>query len=192
MQATIRNFLRLESAGGVILMGAAVLAMIVANSPLEEYYSLLLEVPVEIRIGAFDIAKPLILWVNDGLMAIFFFLVGLELKREVIEGELSRPANILLPAFGAIGGIVVPVAIYVWFNKGDVAGIHGWAIPAATDIAFALGILMLLGSRVPVSLKIFLASLAIFDDLGAIAIIAVVYSNNLSLMALTVADNRIE
>ena len=170
-------------------MGAAVLAMIVANSPLKEYYGLLLEVPVEIRIGAFDIAKPLILWVNDGLMAIFFFLVGLELKREVIEGELSRPANIMLPAFGAIGGIVVPVAIYVWFNKGDVAGIQGWAIPAATDIAFALGILMLLGSRVPVSLKIFLASLAIFDDLGAIAIIAVVYTSNLSLMALTVAGS---
>lgn len=175
MQASIRDFLKLESAAGIILMVAAVLAMIVANSPLREYYDLLLEVPVEIRIGALHIAKPFILWVNDGLMAIFFFLVGLELKREVVEGELSRPANIFLPALGAVGGIAVPVAIYVWFNSGDPAGMRGWAIPAATDIAFALGILMLLGKRVPVSLKVFLVSLAIFDDLGAIAIIALFF-----------------
>jgi len=187
MQATIRNFLKMESAGGIVLMGAAVVAMIVANSPLKDYYDLFLEVPVEIRVGALQIAKPLLLWVNDGLMAIFFFLVGLELKRELVEGELSRPANVLLPVLGAVGGIVVPVAIYVWFNKGNVAGIQGWAIPAATDIAFALGILMLLGSRVPVSLKVFLVSLAIFDDLGAIVIIALFYTSNLSMLALSVA-----
>ena len=187
MQATIRNFLKMESAGGIVLMSAAALAMIVANSPLSGYYDLLLAVPVELRVGALQIAKPLILWVNDGLMAIFFFLIGLELKREVIEGELSRSANVLLPALGALGGILVPVAIYVWINKGDAAGMHGWAIPAATDIAFALGILMLLGSRVPVSLKIFLVSLAIFDDIGAIVIIALFYAVNLSALALTIA-----
>jgi len=187
MQATIRNFLKMESAGGIVLMGAAALAMLVANSPLSGYYDLLLEVPVEVRVGGLQIAKPLILWVNDGLMAIFFFLVGLELKREVIEGELSKPANVLLPALGALGGILVPVAIYVWFNKDDAAGMQGWAIPAATDIAFALGILMLLGNRVPVSLKIFLVSLAIFDDIGAIVIIALFYTVNLSALALTIA-----
>lgn len=187
MQATIRNFLKLESGGGIVLIGAAALAMIVANSPLSGYYDLLLAVPVELRVGALQIAKPLILWVNDGLMAIFFFLIGLELKREIIEGELSTPANVLLPALGALGGILVPVAIYVWINKGDAAGIQGWAIPAATDIAFALAILTLLGNRVPVSLKIFLVSLAIFDDLGAIVIIALFYTANLSVVALTVA-----
>ncbi len=187
MQATIKDFLKMESAGGIVLMGAAVLAMIVANTPLKEYYDLLLEVPVEVRVGGLQIAKPLILWVNDGLMAVFFFLVGLELKREIVEGELSTPANVLLPAVGAVGGIVVPVAIYVWFNKGDPAGMQGWAIPAATDIAFALGILMLLGSRVPLSLKVFLVSLAIFDDLGAIAIIALFFTYELSMLALLVA-----
>ena len=187
MQATIRNFLKLEAASGIVLMGAAVLAMIVANTPLKDYYDLLLEVPVEIRVGGLQIAKPLILWVNDGLMAVFFFLIGLELKREVVEGELSRPANVLLPALGALGGIIVPVAIYVWFNKGDAAGMQGWAIPAATDIAFALGILMLIGSRVPISLKVFLVSVAIFDDLGAIAIIALFYTSELSMLALLVA-----
>ncbi len=187
MQATIRNFLKLETAGGIVLMFAAVLAIIVANSPLAGFYALLLDVPVEIRVGAFQIAKPLILWINDGLMAVFFFLVGLELKREFIEGELSRPANVLLPALGAVGGIVVPVAIFVWFNRGDPAALQGWAIPAATDIAFALGILSLLGSRVPVSLKVFLVSLAIFDDLGAIVIIAIFYTSDLSLAALVIA-----
>ncbi len=187
MRATIRHFLRLESAGGIILMGAAVLAMVAANSPLSAYYDLLLDTPVEVRVGALEIAKPLILWINDGLMAIFFFLVGLELKREFLEGELSRPANVLLPAIGAIGGIVVPVGIYVWFNKGDPAALQGWAIPAATDIAFALGILSLLGSRVPTPVKVFLVSLAIFDDLGAIVIIAMFYSSDLSVSAMLIA-----
>ncbi len=187
MQATLRNFLKLESAGGLLLILASIVAMLVANSPLARFYDLLLDVPVEVRIGALHIAKPLILWINDGLMAIFFFAIGLELKRELLEGELSRPANVLLPALGAIGGIVVPVAIYVAFNRGDPAALRGWAIPAATDIAFALGILLLLGKRVPVSLKVFLASLAIFDDVGAIVIIAIFYTIHLSLLALAVA-----
>jgi NhaA family Na+:H+ antiporter len=168
-------------------MIAAVLAMIAANSPAEGLYAYFLETPVEVRVGALQIAKPLFLWVNDGLMAIFFFLVGLELKREFLEGELSRPANVLLPAIGAVGGMVGPVAIFVWFNSGDAVAMQGWAIPAATDIAFALGILMLLGSRVPISLKVFLVSLAIFDDLGAIIIIAIFYSADLSTTALLAA-----
>ena len=187
MQATIRNFLRLESAGGIVLMGAAVLAIIAANTGGAGLYQLFIETPVEIRVGALQIAKPLFLWVNDGLMAIFFFLVGLELKREILEGELSRAADIMLPAVGAVGGMVVPVAIFVFLNQGDAAAMRGWAIPAATDIAFALGILGLLGSRVPVSLKVFLVTLAIFDDLGAIIIIAIFYSADLSIDALVVA-----
>lgn len=187
MQATIRDFLKMESAGGIVLMVAALLAMIAANSPAAGLYAVFLDTPVEVRIGALNIAKPLILWVNDGLMAIFFFLVGMELKREFMEGELSRPANIMLPAVGAVGGMVVPVAVFVWFNSGDPAAMRGWAIPAATDIAFALGILMLLGQRVPISLKVFLVSLAIFDDLGAIIIIAIFYSADLSNMALLMA-----
>lgn len=187
MRATIKEFLSLESSGGIVLMAAAVLAMIAANSPAAGLYSLFLDTPVEVRVGALQVAKPLFLWVNDGLMAVFFFLVGLELKREFVDGELSRPANVLLPAIGAVGGIVVPVAIFVWINAGNSAAMQGWAIPAATDIAFALGILMLLGSRVPVSLKVFLVSLAIFDDLGAIVIIAIFYSSDLSTTALLVA-----
>jgi NhaA family Na+:H+ antiporter len=186
VQANLREFLKLESAGGIILMAAAVLAMIAANSPAAGLYAYFLDTPVEVRVGALKIAKPLFLWVNDGLMAIFFFLVGMELKREFMAGELSRPANILLPALGAVGGMVVPVALFVWFNHGNAAAMQGWAIPAATDIAFALGVLMLLGSRVPVSLKVFLVSLAIFDDLGAIVIIALFYSADLSTGALAV------
>lgn len=188
MKATIRNFMQMESAGGLVLMAAAVLALIAANSPLAAYYDLFIDTPVEVRIGRLEIAKPLLLWVNDGLMAVFFFLVGLEVKRELLEGELSRPSNVLLPALGAVGGIVAPVGLYVLFNYGDPVGMNGWAIPAATDIAFALGILMILGKRVPVSLKVFLVSLAIFDDLGAIVIIAIFYSSNLSMNALIVAS----
>ena len=188
MKATIKNFLQMESAGGLVLMAAAALALVAANSPLAAYYDLFIETPVEVRIGRLEIAKPLLLWVNDGLMAVFFFLVGLELKRELLEGELSRPSNVLLPALGAVGGIVAPVGLYVLFNYRDPVGMNGWAIPAATDIAFALGILMLLGNRVPLSLKVFLVSLAIFDDLGAIIIIAIFYSGNLSMNALIVAS----
>ena len=187
MQATIKNFLKMESAGGIVLMAAAVLAIVAANTGAAGLYSYFIETPVEVRVGALQIAKPLFLWVNDGLMAIFFFLIGLELKREFLEGELSRPANVLLPVVGAIGGMAVPVAVYLFVNQDDPAGFNGWAIPAATDIAFALGILSLLGSRVPISLKVFLVSLAIFDDLGAIVIIAIFYSGELSSTAMVVA-----
>lgn len=186
IQSSIEQFLQQESSAGILLMFSAALAMIVANSPLNEFYKLFLDTPVEVRVGQLEIAKPLLLWINDGLMALFFLLVGLELKREVVIGELSEPKNIILPGIGAVGGMLVPALIYVWFNKDDPVNIQGWAIPAATDIAFALGILSLLGSRVPVSLKIFLTSLAIFDDIGAVLIIAFFYTANLSMTALVV------
>lgn len=187
MLDALRNFLKLEAAGGIVLVIAAVLAMIAANSPLSGTYDLFIELPVEVRIGPLHIAKPLLLWINDGLMAVFFFLVGLELKREVLEGELSDARKIVLPALGAVGGMLVPAAIYVAFNRGDAVALQGWAIPAATDIAFALGVLALLGNRVPLSLRIFLVTIAIFDDIGAIAIIALFYTSDLSLSALAVA-----
>ncbi len=185
-ESFISGFFKLESAGGIILMFAAALALVCANTPLQHYYTLFLDTPVEIRIGALEIAKPLLLWINDGLMAIFFFLIGLELKRELIEGELSDKRNIILPGVGAIGGMAAPAIIYIYFNTGDAAAMAGWAIPAATDIAFALGVLFLLGSRVPIAIKIFLTSLAIFDDIAAIIIIAVFYTANISLTALVV------
>jgi NhaA family Na+:H+ antiporter len=182
----IRNFFRMESAAGILLFMSAVLALIIANTPLSQYYNLLLDTPVAVQIGALNIAKPLLLWINDGLMAVFFFLVGLELKRELIEGELSDKRNIVLPGIGAIGGMLVPALIFFWFNKDDPMALQGWAIPAATDIAFALGVLKLLGPRVPTSLKIFLTSLAIFDDIGAILVIAFFYTSQISFTALIV------
>ncbi|MBT8103952.1 MAG: Na+/H+ antiporter NhaA [Gammaproteobacteria bacterium] len=184
---TFRDFLKLETASGILLVIAAVVAMVVANSPLSPLYDSLIDLPVGIRVGALEIEKPLLLWINDGLMAIFFFLVGLELKREVLEGQLSDPREIVLPALGALGGMLVPAAIYIWVNQGDNTALQGWAIPAATDIAFALAILALLGSRVPLSLKVFLVSVAIFDDVGAIAIIALFYTSDLSVAALVTA-----
>ncbi|MFL0796327.1 MAG: Na+/H+ antiporter NhaA [Cellvibrionaceae bacterium] len=180
------SFLKLESAGGILLFLAAVLAIVLANTPLEPFYQLLLSTPVEVRVGALEIAKPLLLWINDGLMAIFFFLVGLELKRELLEGELSDKRNIILPGVGAVGGMLVPALIYLYFNADDSVAAKGWAIPAATDIAFALGVLTLLGSRVPATIKIFLTSLAIFDDIGAIIIIALFYTSKISVAALVV------
>jgi NhaA family Na+:H+ antiporter len=183
--STLSSFLKLESASGILLMLAAVLAMVCANTFLAEYYELLLSTPDEVRVGSFEIAKPLLLWINDGLMATFFLLVGLELKRELIEGELADRKNIILPGIGAIGGMLCPAAVYLYFNYGQESA-QGWAIPAATDIAFALGVLSLLGPRVPVSIKIFLTSLAIFDDIGAILIIAFFYTDNISLAALIV------
>jgi NhaA family Na+:H+ antiporter len=182
----IRRFLKMEAAGGIILMFAAMAAMVIANTPLATPYQLLIDTPVAVQVGAFKIAKPLLLWINDGLMAIFFFLIGLELKRELLEGELSSKANVILPGIGALGGMLIPALIYVAFNQGDPVAMKGWAIPAATDIAFALGILTLLGSRVPVSLKIFLTSLAIFDDIGAILIIAIFYTEKISFGALAI------
>ncbi len=184
-KSIISRFFTSETAGGVLLLMAVVFAIIVANSPAVSLYNMLLDTPVEIRIGALLIAKPLLLWINDGLMAIFFFLVGLELKREFIEGELSDRKNIILPAVGALGGMICPAIIYLLFNADTPLAAGGWAIPAATDIAFALGVLATLGSsRVPISIKIFLTSLAIFDDIGAIIIIALFYTNKISLIAL--------
>lgn len=186
LDSTIASFFKLESAGGLMLILAAVLAMILANSPLDHVYHWMLSMPVEVRVGPLEIAKPLILWINDGLMAIFFFLIGLELKREMLEGELSDKRNIILPGVGAIGGMAVPALIYLYFNYKDPVAVQGWAIPAATDIAFALGVLALLGSKVPTSIKIFLTSLAIFDDIGAIVIIAFFYTAKISALSLII------
>ncbi|MFC1660802.1 Na+/H+ antiporter NhaA [Gemmatimonadota bacterium] len=183
----LQDFLRFEAAGGLLLMMVTVLAMVVANSPLSVYYKELLDLPFEIRIGTFGIAKPLLLWINDGLMAVFFFLIGLELKREVVEGHLSSPRQASLPALAALGGMLVPAALFATFNWGDSVAMRGWAIPTATDIAFALGVLSLLGKRVPTALKAFLLSVAIFDDLGAIVVIALFYTANLSLLTLVFA-----
>lgn len=189
--ATIETFLKKESASGIILMFAAVFAMIIANSPWVSWYNLLLDVPVVVAVGSFEIAKPLLLWINDGLMALFFFLVGLELKREFLEGDLSKPGQVTLPAIGAIGGMAMPAMIYVAFNYDNPSALNGWAIPTATDIAFALGILAIIGSKVPLQLKVFLTSLAIFDDLGAIVIIALFYTEQLSMLSLVVAASMI-
>jgi NhaA family Na+:H+ antiporter len=183
----LSEFIKSESAGGILLMITAAVAMILANTPLIAFYDLIITTPVHIRVGPLEIAKPLLLWVNDGLMATFFFLVGLELKRELLIGELSKKSDIVLPALGALGGMIVPSLIYVAVNINDPIAIRGWAIPAATDIAFALGILSLLGSRVPISLKILLTSLAIFDDIGAILVIALFYTDSISMISLGVA-----
>jgi len=180
------DFLKLESASGILLMFAAALAIVLANTPLAPTYFSFLEIPVVFQVGALKIAKPLLLWINDGLMAVFFFLVGLELKRELIEGHLSNKRNIILPAVGALGGMLMPALFFVYFNSDDPVAMQGWAIPAATDIAFALGVLALLGSRVPRSLKVFITSLAIFDDIGAIVIIALFYTAKISVEALVV------
>ncbi|MEI6719539.1 MAG: Na+/H+ antiporter NhaA [Betaproteobacteria bacterium] len=184
---SLKTFLKLESASGILLMIAAAAAMAVANSPVQALYQALFEVPVEVRIGALQIAKPLLLWINDGLMAVFFLLVGLEIKREVLEGNLSDPSQIALPAIAAVGGMLLPAGIYAFCNWSDPIAIRGWAIPAATDIAFALGVLALVGRGVPVGLKVFLLTLAILDDFGAIAIIAVAYTDQLSTGSLAMA-----
>jgi NhaA family Na+:H+ antiporter len=182
-----QEFLRLESAGGIVLFAAAAVAMVAANSPLGDYYEGFRALPFEIRLGEWGLAKPLLLWINDGLMAVFFLLVGMELKRELIEGHLSSIRQAALPAISAAGGMLAPAAVYAVTNWGDPAAMRGWAIPAATDIAFALGVLLLLGERVPVALKVFLLSVAIFDDLGAIAVIAVFYTEQISGTALLAA-----
>ena len=180
----LRDFFRLEASGGIILVIAALLALVIANTSLYYYYDYFLN-EVQFRIGFSDkygsdllLKKSILLWINDGLMAIFFFLVGLEIKRELLEGELSSRTRALLPALAAVGGMVVPAALFWYINKDNPEAIHGWAIPAATDIAFALGVLSLVGSRAPISLKILLTAIAIIDDLGAILIIAIFYSEN--------------
>jgi NhaA family Na+:H+ antiporter len=183
----LRDLLRLEAAGGLLLLAASAVALGVANSPLHALYGALLDTPVEVRVGAFHIAKPLLLWVNDGLMAVFFFLIGLELKREVLQGELSNPRRSALPIIAAVGGMAAPAAIYIAVNWGDPVALKGWAIPSATDIAFTLGVLALLGRRVPPTLKLFVLTLAIVDDMGAILIIAVFYTEGLSLTSLGIA-----
>lgn len=187
MPNPITKFLRLESAGGIILILMALLAMTLANSPLSGYYQQFLDLDVQLRIGALDLHKPLLLWINDGLMAIFFLVIGLEVKREMIDGALSTRAQATFPAIAALGGMLAPALIYLLVNHGDPATHSGWAIPAATDIAFALGVMALLGNRVPTSLKVFLLALAIIDDLGVILIIALFYTSELSLNALGVA-----
>lgn len=183
----LREFFRLEAAAGILLGIAAILAIVIKNSPFRNLYDYLLNTPVVIKIGGFDIDKPLLLWINDGLMAIFFLLVGLEIKREILEGQLSSKEQVVLPVIAAFGGLVVPALIYSYFNWGDAEAINGWAIPAATDIAFALGVITLLGKRVPDSLKICLVAIAIIDDLAAIVIIALFYTKSLSLISLGLA-----
>ncbi len=168
-------------------MATTVLAMAVANSPLRNAYASLLRIPFAIQLGPYGISKPILLWINDGLMAVFFFLVGLELKRELVEGHLASLRRATLPAVAALGGMLLPAAFYVGFNWRDSEALRGWAIPTATDIAFALGVLSLLGKRVPPALKAFLLSVAIFDDLGAVLIIAVFYTAKISLSSLGVA-----
>jgi NhaA family Na+:H+ antiporter len=187
VRSLFTRFFQLEAASGLLLIAAAVLALVINNSPLSYLYNGLLDVPVAVKVGALEIAKPLLLWINDGLMALFFLLIGLEVKREVVDGHLSKPSQIVLPATAAVGGMVIPALIYWFINRDDPAAVAGWAIPTATDIAFALGVLALLGKRVPVSLKLFLMTLAIIDDLGAIIVIALFYSGTLSSVSLLLA-----
>lgn len=183
----VKDFIQKESSAGIILIFVTILALLLQNTFMSDFYTSFLHTPIEIRFGDLQIAKPLLLWVNDGLMAVFFFLIGLEVKREVKEGHLSSLSQITLPGIAAVGGMVVPALVFIAFNRGDDFSMNGWAIPTATDIAFALGILSLLGNRVPLSLKIFLMALAIIDDLGAIVIIALFYTSELSTMSITIA-----
>ncbi|UTT84574.1 Na+/H+ antiporter NhaA [Vibrio pelagius] len=178
MNDVIRDFFKMESAGGIILVIAAAVAMFVANSPLNEMYQGMLHTYV--------FGMSVSHWINDGLMAVFFLLIGLEVKRELLEGALKSKETAIFPAIAAVGGMLAPALIYVLFNSSNPEALQGWAIPAATDIAFALGIMALLGNRVPVSLKVFLLALAIIDDLGVVVIIALFYSGDLSTLALTV------
>ncbi|MCO7223013.1 Na+/H+ antiporter NhaA [Pleionea sp. CnH1-48] len=171
----------------MLLVIAAVLALIAANLPISDWYSALLNIPVAVKFGLFEINKPLLLWVNDGLMALFFFLVGLEIKREVLGGQLSDIRQLVLPLVAAVAGIVVPALIYVGLNHNSSVALSGWAVPSATDIAFALGIFVIFGKHLPLSLKLFLLSVAIFDDIAAVVIIALFYSQDLSTISIVVA-----
>ncbi|NOZ08772.1 MAG: Na+/H+ antiporter NhaA [FCB group bacterium] len=184
---TIEEFIKKESASGILLISATILALILSNTFLSSLYQSFLHIPVEIRVGALHLDKSLYHWVNDGLMAIFFLLIGLEVKREILEGHLSSLNQAALPGIAAVGGMLVPALLYLFFNANDPIAVKGWAIPTATDIAFALAILSLLGSRVPLSLKVFLMALAIIDDLGAIVIIAVFYTAQLHTLSIVLA-----
>ena len=184
----LRAFIASESAGGIVLIVAAAIALAIANSQLLPHYKALLDTPVLFSAGnLISIDKPLLLWINDGLMALFFFLIGLEVKREIVTGQLRSWKQASLPVYAALGGMIVPALTFVVINTGSPENIRGWAIPAATDIAFALGLLALLGSRVPVALKALLLAIAIIDDIGAIAIIALFYTENMNLAALGLA-----
>ncbi len=187
MNNFIEEFIKKESSSGILLILVTLLALILKNSMFSDVYAAFLRTPVEIRFADLHIAKPLLLWINDGLMAIFFLLIGLEVKREFIEGQLSTPSQVALPGIAAVGGMLVPALFYVAINYGNETAMRGWAIPTATDIAFALGILALLGKRVPLSLKVFLMALAIIDDLGAIVIIALFYTVELSNFSIAIA-----
>lgn len=183
----VEEFIQKESSGGLLLMATTALALLLNNSFLAPLYQSFLHIPIEIRAGNLQLEKSLYHWVNDGLMTIFFLLIGLEVKREILEGHLSSVKQVALPSFAAAGGMLAPAGIYLVFNLSDPIAVNGWAIPTATDIAFALGILSLLGKRVPISLKIFLMALAIIDDLGAIVIIAIFYTAKLSWVSLLIA-----
>lgn len=183
----IHRFIHLEASSGVILFIMAILAMVIDNSPWRSYYHQFFQTIVAIQFGQYALSKEVLLWINDGFMAIFFLLVGLEIKRELFEGELNSFAKAILPAIAAIGGMAAPAVIYIIFNYHDPEALRGWAIPTATDIAFSLGILSLLGARIPPALKIFLMALAIFDDIGAVIIIAIFYTNDISVLSLTLA-----
>lgn len=180
----LSEFFRMEAAGGILLIAAAVLAMVAANSPLASAYDAFRDLPVQVRIGELDIAKPLLLWINDGLMAVFFLLVALEIKRETLSGQLASRAQLALPMVCALAGVVVPALLFTALNRHDEQAMRGWAVPTATDIAFALGVLALLGSRVPAGMKLLLSTIAVVDDLIAILIIALFYSHGLSTVAL--------
>ena len=180
----LSEFFRLEAAGGLVLIAAAVLALIAANSPLHDAYESFRQLPVQVRIGALDIAKPALLWINDGLMAIFFLLVALEIKREMLSGQLAGRAQLILPLACASAGVAVPALFFYAMNRGDAEAMRGWGVPTATDIAFALGVLALLGSRVQAAMKLLLSTIAVIDDLIAILIIALFYSHGLSMTAL--------
>ena len=187
ISSTIETFLKRESSAGILLIFVTIIALILQNSGLSDLYRIFLNTPVEIRFGNLLIAKPLLLWVNDGLMAVFFFLIGLEVKREILEGQLSSLSNITLPGLGALGGMLAPALVFFAFNKGESIAMNGWAIPTTTDIAFSLGVLSLLGKKCPISLKAFLLALAIIDDLGAIVIIAIFYTVELSTISIAIA-----
>ena len=187
MKQFIDEFIQRESSAGILLIFTTLLALAFSNSFLGPLYQGFLHIPVGIRIGPLELDKSLYHWVNDGLMAIFFLLIGLEVKREILEGHLSSIREVALPGIAAVGGMAAPALVFLAFNRADPVAVNGWAIPTATDIAFALGILSLLGKRVPASLKIFLMALAIIDDLGAIVIIALFYTTDLSLLSISVA-----